>query len=338
MKQNETKSCKISNPRFYCEKCDYASNNKYNFNKHIATTKHKMKQNETKSCKKLQTPFCANAAPVRRDEECSGAATTRDTNFAAYAENAKIMEADKKSCKKVARAYQCAQCGMYLNSRTTLWRHGKKCGGPRSDAQEEALLCLTEKMVGLTEATNNVLSKLTENPQMVINSANNSTNHMTINMFLDRHCKDAMNLTDFVNKVKVSLEDLLYTREHGYVKGVSNIFVKNLSDMDPKDRPIHCSDRKRLQFYIKEQDQWTKDKQNTKLDRSIESITHKQIKRIKQWVREHPDYLDDDALTKEWQELCNQTMGGGSDAERSHNKKGIKKEVSNTICVKEVME
>ena len=338
MKQNETKSCKISNPRFYCEKCDYASNNKYNFNKHIATTKHKMKQNETKSCKKLQTQNKHVGDICSAEAACRGTVSPTPTNFAACPVSSKNMEGEKKSCKKVARAYQCAQCGLCLNSRTTLWRHGKKCPGARSEAQDEALLCLTEKMVGLTEATNSVLSKLTENPQMVINSANNSTNHMTINMFLDSHCKDAMNLTDFVNKVKVSLEDLLYTREHGYVKGVSNIFVKNLSDMDPKDRPIHCSDRKRLQFYVKEEDQWTKDKQNTKLDRSIESITHKQIKRIKQWVREHPDYLDDDALTMEWHELCNQTMGGGSDAERSHNKRSIKKEVSNTINVKEVLE
>ena len=38
-----------------------------------------------------------------------------------------------------------------------------------------------------------------------------------MNVYLKEHCKDAMNLTDFVDNLTVSLEDLLYTKEHGYV-------------------------------------------------------------------------------------------------------------------------
>ena len=74
---------------------------------------------------------------------------------------------------------------------------------------------------------------------------------MTINVFLNEHCKDAMNLTDFINSIKISLEDLEYTNQHGYVKGLSNIFTKHLTDVGEKQRPIHCSDKKRLQFKLK---------------------------------------------------------------------------------------
>ena len=86
--------------------------------------------------------------------------------------------------------------------------------------------------------------------RQVINYQNCGNKKMTINVFLNQECKNAMNLTDFVENVKVSLEDLNYTKEHGYIKGISNIFVKHLNDLDPKERPIHCSDKKRLQFYV----------------------------------------------------------------------------------------
>ena len=116
---------------------------------------------------------------------------------------------------------------------------------------------------------------------------------MNINIYLNEHCKNAMNLTDFVENVKVSLEDLLYTKNHGYVKGISNIFVKQLKDMEPTQRPIHCSDKKRLQFYVKDDNKWEKDNSNEKIDKSIDKITKKQILAIKLWEKEHPNYLED---------------------------------------------
>tara|TARA_B110000483_G_C18196672_1_gene543316 strand:- start:3445 stop:3933 length:489 start_codon:yes stop_codon:yes gene_type:complete len=160
---------------------------------------------------------------------------------------------------------------------------------------------------------------------------------MTINMYLNEECKNAMNLTDFVNKVKVSLEDLMYTQQHGYVKGISNIFLKNLTDLDPKDRPIHCSDKKRMQFYVKEEDKWEKDKQHMKIDSSIAKITHKQILKIREWEDNHPDFLENDELTHIWQKMCAETMGGSKDIERNKNCINIKKEVSNVVEVKDAM-
>ena len=110
---------------------------------------------------------------------------------------------------------------------------------------------------------------------------NTYNNAMSINIYLNEKCKDAMNLTDFVENVKVSLEDLLYTKNHGFVKGISNIFVKQLQDMEPTQRPIHCSDKKRLQFYVKDADKWEKDKSHEKIDKTIDEITFKQIKQVK---------------------------------------------------------
>jgi hypothetical protein len=157
---------------------------------------------------------------------------------------------------------------------------------------------------------------------------------MSINVYLNEHCKDAMNLTDFIGNLKVSLEDLKYTKDHGYVKGISNIFVKQLQDMKPTERPIHCSDKKRLQFYVKDENQWKKDKVHSKIDKSIDDVTIKQIKQIKLWEKENPNYLNNERLLMQWHTMIHNAMGGSNDDGRVKNKDSIKKEIEITLEVK----
>ena len=112
------------------------------------------------------------------------------------------------------------------------------------------------------KSNNKLVEALSNNTgQTVYNNCNNQ-NNMTINVFLNEHCKDALNLTDFVQNIKVTLEDLQYTKDNGFVNGVTNIITKQLQDLKPTERPIHCSDKKRLQFYVKDDDKWEKDVDN----------------------------------------------------------------------------
>jgi hypothetical protein len=101
-------------------------------------------------------------------------------------------------------------------------------------------------------------------------------------------------------------------------------------------RPIHCTDRKRLQFYIKEEDKWGKDKNNEKIDKTIDSVTVKQIKQLKLWELEHPNYLQHDTLLHEWHTMIQQIMGG-TDSEINKNKEQIKKSLGNQIEIKDAM-
>ena len=126
------------------------------------------------------------------------------------------------------------------------------------------------------------------NTKMMPKIGNNNNNTISVNVFLNETCKDAMNLKDFVENLQVSIDDLLYTQEHGYVKGIENIFTKKLQVMNPTERPIHCSDSKRLQFYVKDDDTWQKDDQHKKIDDTIHKIKIKQIK-VGEW-KIHPNY------------------------------------------------
>ena len=170
--------------------------------------------------------------------------------------------------------------------------------------------------------------------QVIPKIGNTYNNKMSINIYLNEKCKDAMNLTDFVENVKVSIEDLLYTKNHGFIKGISNIFVKQLQDMEPTQRPIHCSDKKRLQFYVKDDNKWEKDNVHKKIDKTIDEISFKQIKLLKQWENKHPNYLEDDELLKEWQLMIkNMTGGSKSEAISSKEKSFIKRELGTTVDV-----
>ena len=285
--------------KYNCEKCDYHSSDKNDYQRHLRTRKHKMDN----------------------------------------------MDNNMDNTKSTKRCFECV-CGKVYKYNSGLSKHKKKCllimKEPTNEKVQEIPTTSSSKsglsvevLNKLVEQNNTLMEKVIElsKDRQVINYQNCGNKKMTINVFLNQECKNAMNLTDFVENVKVSLEDLNYTKEHGYIKGISNIFVKHLNDLDPKERPIHCSDKKRLQFYVKEENKWEKDKANAKIDKTIEDITVKQIKRIKEWEKKHPDYLQNESLLQEWHRMIQQITGSGEELQKEQ----IKKSLGNTIEIKDAM-
>jgi len=198
--------------------------------------------------------------------------------------------------------------------------------------QIQTLQTLLEKSIENNKSTlNNILPKIG-------NTTNNINNQMTINVFLNEECKNAMNLTDFVNQLQLSLDDLQYTKDNGYIKGITNIFVKNLCDMPVNSRPIHCSDKKRMQFYVKDENKWEKDSKNEKIDKSINDITQRQIKKIKEWEHDHPNWTASDEQTSMYIDLVKSVMGGIDECEKQHNLDSIKKEIGHTVDLQKVID
>ena len=194
---------------------------------------------------------------------------------------------DNQKVAKVARLT--CDCGKKYKFKSGLSRHHKKCNvfnqknnkNPSMEIQENMIVTkeLVIEMMKQREQTQELINLCKE--RQVINYQNCGNKKMTINVFLNEKCKDAMNLTDFVQNLEVSIQDLEYTTEHGYVKGISNIITKHLTGLKPTERPIHCCDKKRLQFYVKDENTWKKDEKNIK-NRSIyprcNNETNKKIK------------------------------------------------------------
>ena len=108
--------------------------------------------------------------------------------------------------------------------------------------------------------------------------------------------------------------------------------------MKPNERPIHCSDKKRMQFYVKDDDNWKKDNQNVRLDKSISQVSTKQIKQIKEWEKDHPKWNESDIETEMYLKMIQQIMGGKDNSEIEKNNNNIKKELSNTVDLKKAIE
>jgi hypothetical protein len=202
------------------------------------------------------------------------------------------------------------ECGHVYKYSSGLGKHKKTC-----------VFLLKKDIEEHKKEYDNKLNQIIE-----LQKPNVINNKVSINFYLNNICKNAINLTEFINNLKISFDDLTYTTNYGYVKGISNIFVKQLKDMEPTQRPIHCSDNKRLKFYIKDDDQWNKDDGHEKIDKSIDDLTHKQVKMIKMWEKNNPHYKTSTSLLLEWHKMVQEVIGG-----LDNEKKQIKRNIGSTL-------
>jgi hypothetical protein len=290
MKQTETKKVPKSSKVFHCEYCDYSSSRFSQYQRHLSTQKHKKCENET---------F------LKQNE------TKKDEKF------------------------QC-ECGSMFNSRTTLWRHKQKCKQIDDDKNNELELTDKEIITALLQQ-NEKLFKIIENgvntnnaPCNIVNNNLNNVGNKTfnLNVFLNETCKDAFNITDFVSSIKVNLEDLEHTGRQGYIQGITNIFLKNLNNLEQHMRPLHCSDFKREILYIKNNNEWTKETETKPiLTKAIKTIANENIKQIKNWRDKHPDCTDSDSKKNNlWLKIVSNSMNGLTEEEGTRN---INKIISN---------
>ena len=163
------------------------------------------------------------------------------------------------------------------------------------------------------------------------NISNNTTNNnqkFNLNFFLNETCKDAMNIHEFIENIKITFHDLMAIGETGFVNGVSDIFVKQLRDLEVNKRPIHCTDAKRETIYLKENDSWNKDdKDNNKLKDIIEKVEYKNVAALHQWCNENPDSKTNNSPNNLLRDKIYLQTLQGDDKTRDKIIKNISKEV-----------
>jgi hypothetical protein len=168
-----------------------------------------------------------------------------------------------------------------------------------------------------------------------INNCNNKT--FNLQVYLNETCKDAINLTDFVDSIKIQIKDLEKIGEKGYAEGVSQIFIDNLQQLHTHSRPIHCSDSKRETLYIKNDNQWSKDdEQKSGLTKAIKQVANKNIKQICEWQKLYPKYNDPESKQNDkYMKIVLNSMSGSTKKESEKNyEKIIKNVIKETIINK----
>ena len=168
------------------------------------------------------------------------------------------------------------------------------------------------------------------------NNNNNTNSHnktFNLNFFLNETCKDAMNITDFVESIKLGLSDLEGVGELGYIEGISNIIVKNLKDLDVTQRPVHCIDKKRETIYVKDEDKWEKDEEQKKMHKMIRKVSVKNARMLPNFKEAHPDcIISTSRFSDQYNNIIMEAMGGKGDNDIEKGEKIIKK-VSKEVMV-----
>ena len=256
-----TKKSPKSPNLFFCSKCDYTCSKKSEFNRHVLTRKHKNDDAEL-----------------------------------------------QKSPEKVFDKKYACNCGKEYIHRQGLYVHKKKCtyiessiideNEPTDNKVEVDIIDFLKKNQEFQMDMQKQMFEFMNTNIVVNNNSNINSNNKTfnLNVFLNEQCKDAMNLTDFVDSLQLQLTDLEKIGELGYVNGLSSIIIRNLKAMDIHKRPVHCSDAKRETIFIKEEDKWEKENdENEKLNKAIKTIANKNIRMIPKWREKYPECAHSDS-------------------------------------------
>ena len=157
-----------------------------------------------------------------------------------------------------------------------------------------------------------------------------------LNFFLNETCKDAMNITDFVESIKLQLSDLEKVGEIGYVEGISNIIVKNLKGLDVTQRPVHCTDKKRETMYVKDEDKWEKDEEQKKMHTMVKKVSNKNVKMLSMFKEAHPDCITSTSdYSDQYNQMVMEAMGGKGDDDFEKEEKIIKNVSKEVMIEKE---
>ena len=304
MEQNETKKLLKVAQKYVCELCHYSTCKKSSFDKHNTTDKHKKQENET-----IET---------------------------------KMKQFSAKRC-------QCL-CGSEFGSRTTLWRHTKVCTATNSqlanvvvdknndklynnhDVAPELIKLITELVKGQNGLQESILELCKNGTHNTTTNSHNKT--FNLQVFLNETCKDAMNIMEFVDSIKLQLSDLENVGKIGYVQGISNIITTNLKALDVTQRPIHCTDKKRETIYIKDENKWEKeDDQKKKLRKAIRRVATKNQMLLLKFREVHPECIKSTSkYSDQYSKIIIESMGGSGDNDIEKEDKIIK-QITNVTTI-----
>ena len=297
--------------KFYCEECDYSTCKTSSFKKHLSTAKHINLTNLTGKV-------------------------------------AKVAQQNEK--------YICDICEKHYKSRMGLWHHKQRCGQYCDNSIEESSETPLDKnmFVELLKQNQTLITSNKEFKELIMEQQqenqelqkqlievvkegktinNTQNNKFNLNFFLNEQCKDAINMSEFMENLTLDMEDLTETGRLGFVNGISRIFVNKLRELDMYKRPLHCTDLKRETLYIKDNDEWSKeDNSKDKLRELVDRVANKNCKTMQQWTAENPNYTEmDSAENKEFMKLSDAVLGGFGE----HESKQFQSKVIRSV-IKEV--
>ena len=297
-----TKKAKKATFTYFCKDCDFYADKKQAYTRHISTRKHKMLTDVDKKSYNQTSHICV----------CGKEFSARQS-----------LSRHKKTCFYSEEEHLDTNTNMSPDVILELLKQNQEFKNIIVQQQEDNQKLQTQLMEVVKEGKN------------VTNTTNNTTNNnkFNLNFFLNEQCKNAMNISEFINNIVLSVEDLKTTGKLGYIDGISKIFADKLRELDTYERPMHCTDLKRETLYIKNNNEWSKDTEDKrKIKTAIECVANKNLNNLDAWKEENPNHvIMDSKEDKEFVEIMTNSLGGmGSDREKNKQKiiKNVLKEIT----------
>jgi hypothetical protein len=307
-------------PKFYCEICDYSCRYLSDWTKHNNTIKH-ISNNPQSNIAKIEQGF-------------------------------KTQSQFTCSCNKIYKSY------------SGLWRHSKNCNKNINNKiynNNENIVVTNATSIDNNDLKQIVLDIVKSNSELqkqnielqkqvldicknihpsvnnntILNNCNNNNKTFNLQVFLNETCKDAMNISEFIENISLQLSDLENIGKLGYVDGVSNIIIKNLNALEVEKRPMHCTDKKREIVYVKDDDEWQKEQEDKKHIKSvISSVISKNLQLLPEYENKYPECMNPESKkSDEYNKIIMETMGGGIHANGEKNKEKIIRKIAKKVVI-----
>ena len=321
-----TENSPNNNKKFYCEVCDYKCSKLSDYTKHLLTSKHKnsynLSQNSDVFSPALAKKYICDCGKEYKYRQ--GLFTHRKTCEISY--NNENNDNNDKNVEDKDNILKNIVLDVI-----------KQTNESNSKSNNE----LIQYLINENKEFKNLILEIVKKDSSVINNTNNNNinncnnQSFNLNFFLNEQCKDAMNIDEFVDSIKMNLSDLENFAHLGYADGVSNIFAKGIKELGVHMRPIHCSDSKRETLYIKNNDEWIKETDDKPLiTKAIKKVAFKNIKQINEWVKENPSCKD--PRTKkfdQYNKIVMNSMSGVTEEEQKNNIEKIVKNVTKSVAI-----
>ena len=284
-------------PKYFCEKCDFKTNNKKDYEKHTLTLKHKKLTSVNKELTDNYPKMGFTCQLCKKE----------------YKSRVGLWK-HKKYCND-----------SFLNDS---FLNDSCCNEEEINIEptdKELIMMLIKEN---SEFKSMMIEAFKNGTHNTTNNTNNSHNKtFNLNMFLNETCKNAMNINDFVDSLQLQISDLEKVGEVGYIEGISSIIIKNLNALDVTERPIHCTDKKRETMYIRDEDKWEKDDdKRNKLHKMVKNVAFKNINLISEFQKLHPDWKKSTSkYSDQINKIIIESMGGKGDNEYEKEEKIIKR-------------
>ena len=302
---------------FRCSLCNFACAHKCDYDRHVNAQKHKNKLAGQGQGQSIATnniiygcDVCGKTYKFR-----SGLSVHKKTH---------ALQQPQQQSTIAAIASQDKHFSDLIGVVKDLMAHNKEVVSQNKDMINQNKVLVDAIQTKMANDSTLALTMAGSGGNRITNNTNNITNNtqFNLNVFLNEDCKDAINLSDFVKTLKITLQDLEFTKTNGIVEGVSSIIVNNLKGMDVHKRPIHCTDLKRETMYVKN-DEWIKDDMHEHINKFIYLTSCYQTRVIQDWMNAHPGWETKERMHTEYHNICKELYKKIEHDERA-NKKIIK--------------